>query len=586
MSDLIPSSVLLAIIQNQSNNVTDEQVVSAVNKYLTDNPVQAYDDSEIKSEIGELKSDLDKLNDGGLVLKDEVIEEDINNWLNEHPEATTTVQDHSLTINKLVNGTLGYVTPEMFGAKGNGIDDDSEYVLLAMSSRKPIYFENDYLITIPYHAPFYTFTDEKVKISCSAKSNIVMRRNNSSVYDDTGLESFICLDNCVDSTIELNITGDYNVVDNIGKYGISAIFINNCENININLNAKYIRYGIRIGNFHQNITSKNIKVSGHGERIGYFTSAYGVIGLNVVCTTNEVHRSVYVAGAENVFIDCSYTCQYSADTNVLFTTDYLNGKHCGVTNAHVIVKDEYHENQPIESKSFGFGCLEGDSLVDGYAYQNIVADIFKVNNGTGVLTLAAPYNVFNNDIATNNIVVNVFDSRDSNSTNRLIRESGDYTGKYSITLTGYSLSTSIMSNSEIKISNGRFALFNGGNVTLENSSASLYQNCKLSIDDCSKIILASGYIPTDFKFKGIKRHIINVRYDSGQFNVYNILNGVSKFYVMTPKYTSLTFMKGATQVVGTGDSCEKFTEVILSEAIAERLKITSTEEIDYLYIIY
>ena len=58
MSDLIPSPVLLAILQHKINNVTDEQVVSAVNQYLTDNPVQAYDDSEIKSEIGELKGDL------------------------------------------------------------------------------------------------------------------------------------------------------------------------------------------------------------------------------------------------------------------------------------------------------------------------------------------------------------------------------------------------------------------------------------------------------------------------------------------------------------------------------------------------
>ena len=73
MSDLIPSPVLLAILQHKTNNVTDEQVDSAVNKYLTDNPVQAYDDSEIKSEIGELKSDLGNIrtatdNDVGKVL--------------------------------------------------------------------------------------------------------------------------------------------------------------------------------------------------------------------------------------------------------------------------------------------------------------------------------------------------------------------------------------------------------------------------------------------------------------------------------------------------------------------------------------
>lgn len=39
-------------------------------------------------EFNSLKGDLDKLNEGGLVIKDEVIAEDINNWLDEHPEAT------------------------------------------------------------------------------------------------------------------------------------------------------------------------------------------------------------------------------------------------------------------------------------------------------------------------------------------------------------------------------------------------------------------------------------------------------------------------------------------------------------------
>lgn len=48
--------------------------------------------------------------------------------MNEHPEATTTVQDHSLTIDKMVVGTLGYVTPEMFGAVGDGITDDTEAI--------------------------------------------------------------------------------------------------------------------------------------------------------------------------------------------------------------------------------------------------------------------------------------------------------------------------------------------------------------------------------------------------------------------------------------------------------------------------
>lgn len=51
--------------------------------------------------------------------------EAVSDWLDAHPEATTTVQDHSLTYDKLVTGTMGYVTPEMFGAKGDGVTDDT-----------------------------------------------------------------------------------------------------------------------------------------------------------------------------------------------------------------------------------------------------------------------------------------------------------------------------------------------------------------------------------------------------------------------------------------------------------------------------
>ena len=58
-------------------------------------------DASARNDIAELKGDLDKLNEGGLNLKDEVIAEDVNKWLDEHPEATTTVQDGAITFSKL-----------------------------------------------------------------------------------------------------------------------------------------------------------------------------------------------------------------------------------------------------------------------------------------------------------------------------------------------------------------------------------------------------------------------------------------------------------------------------------------------------
>lgn len=80
---------------------------------------------------------------------DEEIDTAIQTWLDEHPEATTTVQDESLTWNKLVKGTLGYVTPEMYGAVGDGVTDDSSAFISAIADGRPIRLGNKktYLIT-------------------------------------------------------------------------------------------------------------------------------------------------------------------------------------------------------------------------------------------------------------------------------------------------------------------------------------------------------------------------------------------------------------------------------------------------------
>lgn len=65
---------------------------------------------------------------------DEQTNNAVTSWLNEHPEATTTVPDRSLTIDKMVIGTLEYVTPEMFGAVGDGVADDLDAIQKAIDS--------------------------------------------------------------------------------------------------------------------------------------------------------------------------------------------------------------------------------------------------------------------------------------------------------------------------------------------------------------------------------------------------------------------------------------------------------------------
>lgn len=97
--------------------------------------------SQLKEDLGN-KNNLNTDNKSNLVNAiNEVnnrfispVAEAVREWLNEHPEATTTVQDESLTYKKFVKGTLGYVTPEMFGAVGDGVTDDTNAIKTAISS--------------------------------------------------------------------------------------------------------------------------------------------------------------------------------------------------------------------------------------------------------------------------------------------------------------------------------------------------------------------------------------------------------------------------------------------------------------------
>lgn len=75
----------------------------------------------------------------------------VDEWLNDHPEATTTVEDGSLTEAKFTSATQKkvvneYITPEMYGAVGDGETDDKTAIesafAVAYSASKTLYFPN------------------------------------------------------------------------------------------------------------------------------------------------------------------------------------------------------------------------------------------------------------------------------------------------------------------------------------------------------------------------------------------------------------------------------------------------------------
>lgn len=83
----------------------------------------------------------------------------VNNWLNAHPEATTTVKDGSLGENKFTDElkkktVKDYVTPQIFGAVGDGVHDDTNAFREAIRSGLPVYVPNGkYIITDTIYIP-------------------------------------------------------------------------------------------------------------------------------------------------------------------------------------------------------------------------------------------------------------------------------------------------------------------------------------------------------------------------------------------------------------------------------------------------
>lgn len=86
-------------------------------------------DGEIYS-FKKLENQIANINNAWIDKNAEQVEEYVNGWLDDHPEATTTVEDGALTESKFSDelkhlAIKDYVTPQMYGAKGDGVTDDT-----------------------------------------------------------------------------------------------------------------------------------------------------------------------------------------------------------------------------------------------------------------------------------------------------------------------------------------------------------------------------------------------------------------------------------------------------------------------------
>lgn len=158
ISETYPDIVtqLLERMESVEKIATEEAMQGYVNTYLEAHPADIDETltnpkkAAPADAVGKLKEDL--VNESSRAKAEEKrieelfslpVEESVDKWLNEHPEVTTTVQDGSLLESKIHPDFLlyikkDYVTPEMFGAVGDGVTDDTEAFEKCVQANKPI----------------------------------------------------------------------------------------------------------------------------------------------------------------------------------------------------------------------------------------------------------------------------------------------------------------------------------------------------------------------------------------------------------------------------------------------------------------
>lgn len=217
-----------------------------VNKQKTESDKQIKDieenlttkDDELKTfdaKFASLKANVDTLNNGGLILKEDFIGRQVNGWLDEHPEATTTVQDNSLTSDKMNSELKAWIRSNAinvkdFGAVGDGVTDDTKAIKNAFATLK----DYGYIVFPKGHYIVTPTSNKQSFIKLTGLKGITIDLNGSTVevatnsYPNYNLFELIDCENFVITNGFLKgdrLTHDYTTTSGTHEFGY-AIYCN------------------------------------------------------------------------------------------------------------------------------------------------------------------------------------------------------------------------------------------------------------------------------------------------------------------------------------------------------------------------
>lgn len=147
-----------------------------------------------------------------LAASQQDIETAVSDWLDDHPEATTSIEDWSVSYQKLVKGTLGFVTPLMFGAAADGVTDDTLKIQDAID-----FAVTNQITTADGLGLNYLVGDSVSVVGYSSQKGLYL--HNNLIFKNFNLK---LRDGCANLTSVLNVqntTGERILVENVRVNG-------------------------------------------------------------------------------------------------------------------------------------------------------------------------------------------------------------------------------------------------------------------------------------------------------------------------------------------------------------------------------
>lgn len=232
--------------------------------------------------IRQLEADVETLNEGGLAIKDDVVQSGISDWLDEHPEATTTVQDGTITEAKLdsaLKAKMGkdYVTPSMLGAVCDGTTDDTQAlqdcVDYAALNRIPVKIDKDIFIDATITVPNYVRIEGNTHYEYYPY--IIAGPNCTTVLNCTGF---------------CNILKDFGIKTQSGEYssGLTGVVLWGDANFNVDSELDNLVFGT---------FDKSVVVKGRNAKIINCVFSYSRYGVYYDLSASGIqYRGLQVEG--------------------------------------------------------------------------------------------------------------------------------------------------------------------------------------------------------------------------------------------------------------------------------------------------